>query len=164
MLFRSLYTFRQVNALAVTDEARRFMRALTRFDGELIQRGVIRAGQPVNAPLLTALRRETEGGPLDWKDVWLRGLELCAGAMGQRVDAVYDAPAMIRRFREFCAAQEFPEKFDEAGLQAVARRGGRALMAFCWQRLAGGEGFPPELFRLLGESPAEVAGAMFLNL
>ena len=157
-----LYTFRRVDGLAVSEEARRYMRSLTRFDGEVIRRGLIHKGQPANAPLMAALQRETDGKALSWKDVWLRGLELCAEAMGQRVDAVYDPQPLIRRAREYCAAQSFAEKFDDAGLQAVARHGSRALLAFAFQRLASGQPLPPELVRRLGEHPVETAGAMFL--
>ena len=119
-------------------------------------------GQPVNAPLLTALRRETGDRALSWKDVWLRGLELCAQAMGQRVDAIYAPQAMIRLAREFCGAQAFAEKFDDAGLQAVRKRGSRALLAFLVRHLASGQGFPADLLRRLSETPTEVAGAVFL--
>ncbi|MBR1821327.1 MAG: patatin-like phospholipase family protein [Clostridia bacterium] len=156
------YTFRRVNDLPATAAARRYMRRLTAFDGELIRRGVTQMGQPVNAPLLSALERECEGKALSWKDVWLRGLELCAEAMGFRVDAVYDAGALARRCRAFCAAQEFVEKFDDAGLQAVAKRGERALLAFLYQRLNAAGDFPPEALKRLSESPMAVAGAMFL--
>ena len=158
-----MYTFRRVNALEIADEARRYMARLTRFDGEIIRRGLVFRGHPVNAPLTAALQRETEGRPLAWKDVWLRGLELCAEVMGQRVDAIYDAEAMIRRFRAFCEGQRFDEQFDEAGLQAVRRRGRRALLAFLVRRLETGPAFPPETLRRLSESPAEVAAALFLT-
>ncbi len=157
-----LYSFRRVNDLSAAERARRYMRRLTAFDGELIRRGASNLGQPVNAPLLAALERECGGKALEWKDVWLRGLELCAGAMGFRVDAVYDAEALLKRCRDFCAAQEFAEKFDDAGLQAVAKRGKRALLAFVVRRLASGEPFPPETLRRLAETPDAVAGAMAL--
>ena len=157
-----LYTFRRADDLAAADAARRYMRRLTAFDGEVIRRGVTNLGQPVNAPLLAALERECEGRSLTWKDVWLRGLELCAEAMGFRVDAVYDAGALLRRCREFCHAQAFTEKFDDAGIQAVARRGNRALLAFLCQRLASGADFPPETIRRLSEYAAVTAGAVFL--
>jgi len=156
------YAFRRVDALAVADGAHRFMEALLRFDGELIRRGLIHLGQPANAPLLAALQRETGERTLGWKDVWLRGLELCAEALGQREDAIYDPDALIRRARSFCEAQAFPERFDDSGLQAARRRGPRALMAFVYQWLASGEGFPPEALKRLGETPTEVGGAMFL--
>ena len=157
-----LYTFRRVDALSTAEEARRYMRELLRFDGEVIRRGVMYAGQPANAPLLTALRQETEQQALDWKDVWLRGLELCAGAMGFRVDAIYDPRTLLRQCRDFCAAQRFSEAFDDAGLQAVAKRGERALLAFLYQRLSAGQPFPPEQLRRLAEYPPVIAGAVFL--
>ena len=157
-----LYTFRRSEALAVADAGRRLMDGALRFDGEIVRRGVIYRGQPVNPPLLTALRRETGERRLSWKDVWLRGLELCAEAMGQRVDAIYDPAALTARFRAFCRGQTFAERFDDAGLQAVRRRGSRALLAFVYQRLASGEPFPPETLRRLAQTPGEVAGAMLL--
>ena len=158
-----LYTFRRVGDLPAAEAARRYMRRLTAFDGEAIRRGITRAGQPVNAPLLSALERECEGRKLAWKDVWLRGLELCAEAMGFRVDAVYDAGALLRRCREFCEAQAFSEKPDDAGLQAVAKRGDRALLAFLYQHLQTSGGvYWPEAVRRLCETPAVAAAALFL--
>lgn len=158
-----LYTFRRVDGLEAARTARRWMGALTRFDGEIIRRGIMRAGQPVDAPLLTALERECRGERLDWKGVWLRGAELCAGAMGFRVDAVYDAGALLRRCREYCAAQSFDEKFDDAGLQAVQKRGARATLAFIYRHLADAGDFPPETLRRLSETPEATAGALFLG-
>ena len=157
-----LYTFRRADGLPATEAARRCMGMLLRFDGEAMERGVMHLGQPVNAPLLGALQRECEGRPLSWKDVYLRGLELCAETMGQRVDAVYDAGVLTKRYRDYCAAQTFDGRFDDAGLQAVQKRGPRAVMAFVYQRLAGGGDIPPELIRRMSETPGAVAGAMFL--
>lgn len=157
-----LYTFRRVGDLEASGAARRYMRRLTDFDGEVIRRGITHLGQPVNAPLIAALERECEGRQLSWKDVWLRGLELCAEAMGFRVDAVYDAQALLRRIRAFCEGQEFAENFDDAGLQAVAKKGDRALLAFLYQRLAKEGAFPPEAVRRLSEHAGVTAGAMAL--
>lgn len=157
-----VYTFRRINDLAASEAARRLMRRLTAFDGELIRRGVMHAGQPVNAPLLTALERDCEGKKLAWRDVWLRGAELCAEVMGFREDAVYDIDALLDRCRAYCAAQMFAEKFDDNGLQAVQKRGGRALLAFLYQRLSDRGDFPPEALRRLSETPKEVVGAMVL--
>ena len=149
--------------LEASGAARRYMRRLTAFDGEVIRRGITNLGQPVNAPLIAALERECEGRRLSWKDVWLRGLELCAEAMGFRVDAVYDAEALLRRIRAFCEDQEFAEKFDDAGLQAVAKKGDRALLAFLYQRLKRAGAFPPEAVRRLSEHAGVAAGAMLLG-
>lgn len=157
-----LYTFRRVGDLGASETARRCMRRLTAFDGEVIRRGITNLGQPVNAPLIAALERECEGRRLSWKDVWLRGLELCAEAMGFRVDAVYDAEALLKRIRAYCDGQEFAEKFDDGGLQAVAKRGERAMLAFLYQRLKNHGGFPPEAVKRLSENARAVAGAIFL--
>ena len=157
-----LYTFRRVGDLGAAQAARRYMARLNAFDGEVIRRGVTNLGQPVNAPLIAALERECEGRRLAWKDVWLRGLELCAEAMGFRVDAVYDAGALLGRVRAFCAAQAFGEKFDDAGLAAVAKKGDRALLAFLVQRLDREGGFPPETIRRLSESASVTAAALFI--
>ncbi len=156
------YSFRRVNELSAAERGRKLMRRLTAFDGEMIRRGASSLGQPVNAPLLAALERECEGRALEWKDVWLRGLELCAEAMGFRVDAVYEAEGLVKRCRDFCAAQTFKEKFDDGGLQAVAKRGQRALLAFVGQRLMSGEALPPEAMKRLAENAGAVAGAMAL--
>ena len=158
-----LYTFRPVDALSVTGPARRFMQALNRFDAEVIRRGVIHAGQPVNAPLLSALEAETGGSPLSWKDVWLRGLELCAQAMGFRVDAVYDAPALIAQTRAFCDAQASDERLDDARIQAAEKAGSRTLLAFLFRWLRKEGSFPPEIVRRLSAHPAETAAALFLQ-
>ena len=157
-----LYTFRPVDALAAAEPARRYMRALTRFDGETIRRGVLHAGQPVNAPLLSALEWETGGRTLEWKDVWLRGLELCAQAMGYRVDAVYDSAAMIRQIRAFCEAQSFG-RLDESGLQAAEAAGSRKLLAFLFQWLQKDGDFPADRVRRLSACPCETAAALFLR-
>ena len=157
-----LYTFRRTEGLDAADAARRFMGALLRFDGEVVQRGVMHLGQPVNAPLLSALQRECEGRALSWRDVYLRGLELCAEAMGQRVDAVYEAGVLVKRYRDYCAAQAFAERFDDAGLQAVQKKGSRAMLAFLYQRMVGGGDIPPELVKRLSDTPDAVAAAMFL--
>ena len=157
-----LYTFRQVSALGVADAARRFMGRLTRFDVEFVRRGVMRAGQPPHAPLLGALEAETEGRPLGWKDVWVRGAELVAQAMGHRVDAVYDADALLRQARAFCDAQPVPARFDEAAVQGAAARGSRALLALLAGTLKANGAFPPESLRRLSTCPTETAAALFL--
>lgn len=157
-----LYAFRPVDALAASATARKYMRALTRFDGEVIRRGVMHAGLPVNAPLLSALEAETEGRPLQWKDVWLRGLELCAQAMGYRVDSAYDSAAMIGQIRAFCDAQDFSGRFDDSALAAAEAAGSRALLAYLYQWLKRDGAFPEDRLRRLSTRPDETAAALFL--
>ena len=158
-----LYTFRQVDALAVTIAARRFLSRVTAFDGEFMRRGALRPGQPVNAPLLTALEAETENTPLEWKDVWLRGLELCAQVMGYRVDAIYDAYGLIRQIRAFCDAQDVPAALNESTLHVAWKAGPRRTLALLSRALDTSGAFPQELQRRLGELPRETAAALFLH-
>ena len=157
-----LYTFTQVNALKVAGAARRFARQVTRFDLELVRRGVLYAGQPVNAPLMTVLEAETDGQALTWKDLWLRGAELCAQAMGFRVDAIYDPQTLIGRTRGYCEGQLRQGSFDDASLQRAAQQGSRALLAHLYNNLRLEEAYPPEALRRLAETPAEAAAALFL--
>ena len=158
-----LYTFRQVDALAVAPAARRFMKRATAFDTELMRRGALRVGHPVNAPLLSAIESETGYVPLGWKDVWLRGLELCAGVMGYRVDAIYEPETLIRQASEFCAAQPWGGTLDEATLHQAWKAGRRQTLALLDRWLDGREGFPTEVMHRLGELPAETAAALFLK-
>ena len=158
-----LYTFRYVNALAVSGQARHFLRRVAAFDAEFMRRGALHAGQPVNAPLLTAIESETDLKPLTWKDTWLRGLELCAAVMGFRVDAIYDADELIRRIRGFVNGVECPEKLDELSLHEIWKAGERRTMAALTRWLDAHGAFPPEALHRLGELPAPTAAAMFLH-
>jgi NTE family protein len=157
-----LYTFRQVNALAVARPARHYLARLTRFDAEFMRRGSLRTGQPVNAPMLTALEAETAFERLDWKDVWLRGLELCAEVMGYREDAIYDAEVLIRQIRRYCDGAPLPEKLGDAALHAAWKQGPRQTFATLSRWLIANGDFPKELWHRLGELPRETAGAMFM--
>lgn len=156
-----LYTFHPVGALAVTPAARRVMAAMTRFDAELVGRGALSIG-PAEAPLITALERETGGGKLSWKDVWLRGVELVAEVMGHRVDAVYDAAALLRQAYEFCHAQPPAPAFDEAAVAAAANAGPRALLACLVRQLEAG-GFPTNALRRLAGYAGVTAAAMMVT-
>lgn len=158
-----LYTFKQIDALSVTPAARRFMARLIAFDAEFMRRGALRTGQPVNAPLLTALESETEQIPLAWKDIWLRGLELCAEVMGFRVDAIYDADALIKQILSFCDSTVFPEKLDENALHAAWKVGRRQVLALIARWICVHGSLPTELSRRLGELPMETGAAMFLH-
>ena len=156
-----LYTFRPVSALTVEGEARRAMARLTRFDGEIIQRGALVSG-PVDPPLLTALEAETDFRPLSWKDVWLRGVELAAGAMSYREDAVYDARQLQRQMLDYCKAQSFGPEFDDKAITAAANQGKRRLLAFLVRRLLDAGDFPAASIRHLSEYPALTAAAIAL--
>ena len=151
-----LYTFKPVSSLSVTPAARRAMAMLTRFDGERARRDA------EDASLLAALEAETEFRALSWKDVWLRGVELCAGTMGYRVDAVYDAPALMCRIRQYCEGQAFDDTFDDRAITAAANQGPRRLLAFLFHRLRSAGDFPSAALRHLAEYPAITAAAIAL--
>ena len=158
-----LYTFRQLNALSVAQPARRYLNRLTRFDAEFMRRGSLRTGQPVNAPLLSALEAETAFEKLAWKDVWLRGLELCAEVMGYREDAIYDAEALIKQIRRFCDGIPLPDKLDDAALHAAWKQGPRQTFGTLTRWLTARGDLPRELWHRLGELPRETAAAMFMD-
>ena len=158
-----LYTFRQVDALAVADAARTFTRAVTAFDSAFLRHNALHTGQPVNAPLLHVLEAETDFMPLSWKDVWLRGLELCAEVMGYRVDAIYDADALLRQVRGYCDASPAVEPLDEAALHAAWKSSRRQTLAVLANQLTAHGEFPRALHRRLSELPAETAAALFLH-
>lgn len=156
------YTFKPVNALAVTDAARRYLRWIARFDAECMHRGFLRTGHPVNAPLMMAIESETEYEKLSWKGAWLRGLELCAQVMGYREDAIYDANQLIRQIRAYCNGVTLPEVLDEPTLHAAWKQGERQTFALLTRwRIANGD-FPREVRPRLGELPKETAAAMFM--
>ena len=158
-----LYTFRRVDPLELGDAARRFMRALTRFDGELARRGTALGTRAGGAPLLAALELETQWQPLSWAGVWLRGLELCASAMGFRVDAIYDAESLLRQIADFCLAQEVKYAFDEAGFREATAAGKRALLAWTLQYLVVNGEFAAGILQRLAESPEITAAALFIQ-
>ena len=83
--------------------------------------------------------------------------------MGYRVDAIYDADALIRQIRQYCAAREIPEKLDEAALHAAWKAGRRETLALLVNSLAANGAFPAALARRLSEMPRETAAALFLH-
>ena len=158
-----LYTFRPVSALTVAPAARAFMVQLTAFDRTFTDRAALHTGQPVNAPLLSALESETDFEPLNWKDVWLRGLELAATVMDFRVDAIYDAPTLLHQIRDYCAACPVPQGAEESALHAARKAGPRQTLALLTRWLDAFGDFPAPILRRLGEVPRETAAALFLH-
>ena len=158
-----LYTFRRINSLEVGAVAHRFMRALTRFDGELARRGTVLGTRANDAPLLAALEAETQGQALTWEGVWLRGLELCASVMGFRVDAIYDANSLLRQITDFCQTQEVKYAFDEAGFREAAAASRRALLAWTVQYLIVRGNFAANLLQRLADYPEIAAAALFIQ-
>lgn len=157
------YTFMHRSEIQVAAQARRFMRIVTAFDAEAITRNAFRSSQPMDAPLISAIERETPLRALSWKEVWVRGLELCAQAMGFREDAVYDPDILAKRMLDFARRGEAVHGMDERGIAAAARMGRRELVSYLYRVLDLLGGLPVDYVRQLSEYPEEVVGALWLS-
>ena len=156
------YSFRPIRDMEVDAAARRFMRAAARFDAASMTRRVFQSGRTQNAPVMSALSQETPLAPLTLKQVWIRGLELAAQAMGFREDAIYDADALIGRIRGYIGADRV-EKADEAAVRRAASAGPRELLRTLITCPDDTLSVPASLLSLMTASPAETAAALFLR-
>lgn len=104
------YTFTRIGEVRVSPVARRFMRRVASFDAETIRRVALHSSQPMHAPLISALEAETPLRKLDWKEVWLRGIELAAQAMEFREDAIYDPCLLAERILKFANSAKAPNR------------------------------------------------------
>lgn len=156
------YTFTHLGELKIAPQARRFMRMAAAFDAEAIRRTAFHGSQPGDAPLIFAIEAETPLHPLSWKDVWLRGLELCAQTMGFREDAIYDPERLLDRIRSFARVGETIERIDERTIYEAARLGSRELLSHLYRALLKLNAFPAECVRALSGYPCETAAALFL--
>ncbi len=154
-----LYTFRRVNALEIMDTAKKYAFRVAGFDGEARRR----MPQLEISPLTNALEAETELRGLDWKDVYLRGLELCAKGMGFREDALYEKSQLIGRAVNYANGIETGGETDDQALREAARRGSRYLTAWLYRLLEREDRYPAGLIRRLCDHPVEAAGALFLH-
>jgi hypothetical protein len=152
-----LYTFRRVNALSVSEDAKKYAFAVARFDAEA--RRVTNAD---TAPLTAALEAETQMRDLEWKDIYLRGLELCAESMGFREDALYDPSQLIRRTLDYAAGIEPSGGFDDASIREAAKKGSRHFVAWLYRNMMQSGGCPKAAVKRLAEYPMETAGALFM--
>lgn len=157
------YTFLRSSELSMAPAARRYMKRVAAFDAEAITRGAFQSSQQLNAPLISVLEAETPLRRLGWKEVYLRGLELCAQAMEFREDAIYDPSALTQRLLGFARTGGAVSSLSESALMDAARQGGRELIAYLYRVLAGMGDFPAERVRLLAEYPAETAAALYLH-
>ena len=156
------YSFRALSDMAWYAKAVRFSMAAARFDARAITRRAFHADQTHTAPLLGALSRETPLRALSYKDIYLRGLELAAQAIGFREDTVYDCDALAARMLAFARAQTPPLPRDEAGLKAIAQDS-RALLRAAYALLCDDGECPPERTPALSQYPEVTAGAMALR-
>lgn len=157
------YTFTHVQELKIADAARRYMQMIAAFDAEAITRNAFKSAQEMNAPLISALERETPTRKFGWKDVYVRGLELCAESMGFREDAVYEPETLLERIENYVRKGEKVERVTRQGIALSARMGKRELLSYLYRGLGKEGRFPEDCTESLQEYPAETAGALFLH-
>lgn len=157
------YAFTVQSDLHVAPPARKFARRVAAFDAESVSRAALHAAGEADAPLISAICRETPLRALTWKEAYLRGLELCAEKMGFREDAIYDPEALTKRMLGFARVGEAVERMDERGVRMAARMGARELISYLYRALAAQNEIPVECVRMLAEYPEETAAALYLR-
>ena len=136
------YTFTRTGEVRVSAVAHRFMRRVASFDAETIRRVALHSSQPMHAPLISALEAETPLRKLDWKEVWLRGIELAAQAMEFREDAIYDPCLLAERILKFADSGERAEALNEKLIAETAKKGSRELLGLLVRALCDHGVFP----------------------
>lgn len=157
------YAFRHVNGLKIANKARKYMMEIARFDSAAVSRPVIGSSGESDAPLIAAIGAETPLKKLTWKEVWLRGLELCAEQMGFREDAVYDADELTARMLKFARMGESVSDMSRAQILAAAGMGSRELISYLYRALLALGEFPAQCVDTLAAYPKETAAALYLR-
>lgn len=151
------YTFTRVNDLRVAGAARRFAQRVARFDA-----GV--DGRREDAVLIAAIGAETPSRTLGWKEVLLRGLELCAQTMRFREDAIYDFDTLTGRILAYAQAAPNPEEpITDRSLVEAARSDARNLTVCIYKGMKADEDFVQRNAKRLADYPMELAAAMYLE-
>lgn len=156
------YTFLHRGELRSAGKARQFTRRVAAFDARAISRTAFRSSQEMDAPLISAIGRETPLRALSWKEVWLRGLELCAQAMEFREDAIYDPDVLTGRMLNFACTGEGVSEIDERSILDAARMGARELISYLYRALVALDDFPDACVSCLAAYPQETAAALYL--
>ena len=157
------YTFVHQSELKIAAEAREYMRRVAAFDAEAITRRAFSSSQEMDAPLISALEAETPLKKLSWKEVWLRGMELCAEQMGFREDAIYEPELLMERILKFAAMGEKVTRMTRMRILEVSRMGSRELVSYFYRSLQTHGSFPADCVETLAVFPKETAAAMFLH-
>ena len=156
------YTFTHQSELKIAAPSREFMRRAAKFDAAAMIRTGFGSSQEVNAPLISALEEETPMKKLSWKEVWLRGLELCARQMGFREDAIYDPETLTERILKFARMGEAVGEMSRGQIIVVARMGSRELISYLYRYLKTFGEFPDDCIETLAGFPRETAAALYL--
>ncbi len=157
------YTFTRVGDVRVSPVARRFMQRVAKFDAEVIRRTSFHSSQPMYAPLISALETDSPLRRLEWKEVWLRGIELAAQAMEFREDAIYDPYLLVERILKYTDSNENAQPLNEKAIAEAARKGSRELFALLVRALHEQGPFSDEILHTLAEHPVETAAALALD-
>lgn len=156
------YTFTHQSDLKIAGQARRFMRSVAKFDADALIRLGFGSNQEVNAPLISVLEEETPLKKLSWKEVWLRGLELCAQQMGFREDALYDPDILTERILKFTRMGEAVGEMTRGQIMVAAHMGSRELISYLYRYLKVYGEFPSDCIEVLAGFPKETASALHL--
>ena len=157
------YTFTRIGDMRVSNVAHRFMRRVAAFDAETIRRTAFHSSQPMYAPLISALESDSPLRKLEWKEVWLRGIELAAQAMEFREDAIYDAFLLTDRMLKFADSGEQTEPLNERLIAETAKKGSRELLGLLVRALRDQGEFSGDALKPLSEHPTETAAALALD-
>lgn len=145
------YAFQRINESEVSESARRFMNRVARFD-------TMANEKKDEDTLVNALIGEIPGRQLSWKDIQLRGMELCFDIMEFREDMVYDylerTTLLLNYIRE-C-------EFDLSHAHVAFKQIGRPLMVFITRAAMEDETFIASNIKKLSDHPRETAAALYL--
>ena len=158
------YTFTHQSEIKTANKARAFMKQAAKFDAEAITRTAFKSGEEMNAPLISAIEAETPLKKLTWKEVWLRGLELCAQQMGFREDAIYDPDQLTKRITEYARKGEQVEDMFAWKIWETSKMGSRELISYLYRGLTALGSFPNDCTEALSQFPKETAAAIYLKI
>ena len=152
------YTFVRISELRIADLARRYVQKIARFDAGMDGRGN-------DAVLIGAVGAETPDRRLSWKESLLRGVELCAQALGFREDAIYEFDALAKRMLDYVRAQaELSEVPSERTISEAAKGGPRKLTVHLYAAMRWDGDFVRRCAKKLSDYPMETAAAMLLDI
>ncbi len=144
------YTFSRVSDLKIAPLARGYVQRLARLDAKSTARGG-------DAFLSAALCADSPLKKLDWKNAFLRGLELCAQSLGFREDAIYEIDTLTGR------ALSFVREAEAGSFSEAARGGSRRLIAHIFSRLQTEPDYAENNLKRLSDYPMETAAALYLD-
>ncbi len=148
------YTFSRVGDLQIAGAARRYAARIGTFEACAVRHSG-------DAALIAALGSETPLRTLSWKELLLRGLELCAQIMCFREDAIYDMDLLAARILNYVRGGDEVDISDRGFAEAM-RADGRAKMRYLYRAMRIDDGFALRYERKLSEQSGVTAAAMVL--